>query len=62
VIKPALKGQGQGIGPVIRDINCTNCGRCIDVCSKDVFRFRIGGERASPGHQADRGRQRVAPG
>jgi ferredoxin-type protein NapH len=19
--------------------NCTNCGRCIDVCSKDVFRF-----------------------
>ena len=20
-------------------INCTNCGRCIDVCARDVFRF-----------------------
>jgi ferredoxin-type protein NapH len=39
VIKPALKGAGAGIGPVILDINCTNCGRCIDVCSVDVFRF-----------------------
>jgi len=39
VIKPALKGAKDGIGPVILDINCTNCGRCIDVCSKDVFRF-----------------------
>jgi ferredoxin-type protein NapH len=41
VIKPALKGAGAGIGPVILDINCTNCGRCIDVCSMDVFRFGI---------------------
>ena len=39
VIKPALKGAKDGIGPVILDINCTNCGRCIDVCSMDVFRF-----------------------
>lgn len=39
VIKPALKGEGKGIGPVILSPNCTNCGRCIDVCSKDVFRF-----------------------
>ncbi len=39
VIKPALKGDKHGIGPLILDINCTNCGRCIDVCSKDVFRF-----------------------
>ena len=39
VIKPALKGAPQGTGPVILDINCTNCGRCIDVCAKDVFRF-----------------------
>jgi ferredoxin-type protein NapH len=42
VIKPALKGAAQGHGPVIRDINCTNCGRCIDVCSKDVFGFGVG--------------------
>ncbi|MET0116476.1 MAG: quinol dehydrogenase ferredoxin subunit NapH [Sedimenticola sp.] len=39
VIKPALKGAEQGIGPVILDANCTNCGRCIDVCAKDVFQF-----------------------
>lgn len=36
VIPPALKGKGT---PVIRSADCTNCGRCIDVCSKDVFRF-----------------------
>lgn len=39
VIKPALKGRDNCVGPVILDINCTNCGRCIDVCGKDVFRF-----------------------
>ena len=38
VIRPALKGVG-GAGPVILAANCTNCGRCIDVCSKDVFAF-----------------------
>jgi ferredoxin-type protein NapH len=38
VIRPALKGV-DGAGPVILAANCTNCGRCIDVCSKDVFRF-----------------------
>jgi ferredoxin-type protein NapH len=38
VIRPALKGVG-GTPPVILDSNCTNCGRCIDVCSKDVFSF-----------------------
>lgn len=25
--------------PVILDAQCTNCGRCIDVCQPDVFRF-----------------------
>ena len=39
VIRPALKGADKGVGPVILDAQCTNCGRCIDVCSKDVFRF-----------------------
>ncbi|MBI4755673.1 MAG: quinol dehydrogenase ferredoxin subunit NapH [Betaproteobacteria bacterium] len=38
VIRPALKAVG-GAGPVILAANCTNCGRCIDVCSKDVFVF-----------------------
>jgi ferredoxin-type protein NapH len=36
VIRPALKAIN-GAPPVILDENCTNCGRCIDVCSKDVF-------------------------
>lgn len=39
VITPALKGEAKGIGPVIQSPNCTNCGRCIDVCTKDVFAF-----------------------
>jgi ferredoxin-type protein NapH len=39
VIRPALKGAQQGIGPVITSAHCTNCGRCIDVCAKDVFNF-----------------------
>ncbi len=39
VIKPALKGAERGLGPVILSSECTNCGRCIDVCAKDVFRF-----------------------
>jgi ferredoxin-type protein NapH len=39
VIRPALKGAGRGASPVILSPNCTNCGRCIDVCSKDVFVF-----------------------
>ncbi len=39
MIKPALKGAHRGIAPVILSPHCTNCGRCIDVCSKDVFAF-----------------------
>ncbi|MBT8438151.1 MAG: quinol dehydrogenase ferredoxin subunit NapH [Gammaproteobacteria bacterium] len=39
VIKPALKGADQKIGPVILSGQCNNCARCIDVCAKDVFSF-----------------------
>jgi ferredoxin-type protein NapH len=38
VIQPALKGRPS---PIIGSAACTNCGRCIDVCSQDVFRFAI---------------------
>jgi len=50
VIRPALKGADKGIGPVITSANCTNCGRCIDVCAKDVFRFgsRFGNHTDKP--------------
>lgn len=41
VIKLPLKGEAKGIGPVITSGHCTNCGRCIDVCAKDVFRFDV---------------------
>ena len=46
VIRPALKGHvkknsSEVIGPVITSSNCTNCGRCIDVCAKDVFHFGL---------------------
>lgn len=56
VIRPALKGEDKGVGPAILDSNCTNCGRCIDVCHVDVFRFGgratvaiDSGESRSPG-------------
>ena len=39
VIRMPLKGASKGVGPMILDSNCTNCGRCIDVCSKHVFTF-----------------------
>lgn len=39
VIRPALKGADKGIKPLIDEINCTNCGRCIDICDENVFSF-----------------------
>lgn len=36
ILKPALKGSGT---PVITSMHCTQCARCLDVCSKDVFTF-----------------------
>jgi len=41
VIRPALKGAESGRGPVILAPACTNCGRCIDVCAKDVFNYSL---------------------
>lgn len=41
VIRPALKGEKSHQSPVIKSGLCTNCGRCIDVCSKNVFRFGL---------------------
>lgn len=44
VIRPALKGHvnnNKKTGPVITSSNCTNCGRCIDVCAKNVFHFGL---------------------
>jgi ferredoxin-type protein NapH len=38
VIRPALKQQGQQ-HPLIFSGNCSNCGRCIDVCDQQVFKI-----------------------
>jgi len=47
VIKPALKGAEKQISPVILSGQCNNCGRCIDVCAKDVFTYasRFSGQK-----------------
>lgn len=39
VITPVLRGAARGVAPVILYPACTDCGRCIDVCSRDVFEF-----------------------
>jgi len=65
VISPALRG-GAGDSALILSPDCTNCGRCVDVCGLDVFRFthrfdntpapaRAEGE-AKPRRQAEVGR------
>lgn len=38
VITPALRGEDADT-PLILSPDCTNCGRCIDVCAVDVFHF-----------------------
>jgi len=38
VIRPALKGD-EISSSIIFSNNCINCGRCIDICPHNVFRF-----------------------
>jgi len=37
VLKPVLKDRT--VSTIIEPSECNNCGRCIDVCSKKVFKF-----------------------
>ena len=41
VIIPVLKNRHtqKNMGSMIMSSNCTNCGRCIDICGKEVFSF-----------------------
>lgn len=49
VITPALRGRSEDT-PIILSRDCTNCGRCIDVCSVSVFQFTHRfDQRPSPG-------------
>ena len=41
VIPPALKKPELAGNPVIFSGDCTNCGRCIDICSERVFAFGL---------------------
>jgi len=61
VIVPGLKGAAKGGGPVIRSGDCTNCGRCIDVCPRDVFVFTTRFDRRTdPGDPARHSAMREA--
>ena len=40
-ILPLALKEKKGFGPVLKTSDCTRCGRCIDVCTKDVFEYRI---------------------
>jgi len=39
VLTPVLRNAAQGAPPVVLSGECTNCGRCIDVCAEEVFTF-----------------------
>lgn len=61
VIVPALTGRRAKpatdlVSPLILSPDCTNCGRCIDVCALDVFRFthRFDHSTAAPAAPAAR--------
>lgn len=48
VIPPALKPRDPAASPIVASGACTNCGRCIDVCDRNVFRFTHRFDRRSP--------------
>ncbi len=40
ILPPAVKGA-KGEGPVILSSDCTNCGRCIDICDDEIYHFGL---------------------
>ncbi len=59
VITPALDRSGRGVGPVVLSGDCTNCGRCIDVCHADVFAVSTRFHNALPQITQERAQQVV---
>ncbi|WP_432448967.1 quinol dehydrogenase ferredoxin subunit NapH [Aliiroseovarius marinus] len=58
VITPALRGADEDT-PIILSPDCTNCGRCIDVCAPDVFKFTTRfDETPAPARAARRNKHR----
>ncbi len=41
ILKPVLKGEERGVPAVMLTGECTNCGRCVDVCAEQVFHFGL---------------------
>jgi len=39
VISPALFPETEDKSPLILDVDCIKCGKCVDVCHADVFSF-----------------------
>jgi ferredoxin-type protein NapH len=60
VIAPALKGEARGAGPLILSGDCTNCGRCIDICHARVFSFSLGRTSAPNFHSHDNAAKKEA--
>jgi ferredoxin-type protein NapH len=48
ILPPVLKGEDNGIPPVVLDGVCTNCGRCIDICHEGIFEFGLRNEKNLP--------------
>lgn len=61
VITPALRGR-DGDTPLILSPDCTNCGRCIDVCAMDVFTFTHRFDATPAPARDDRTRSKPTPG
>ncbi|WP_281646779.1 quinol dehydrogenase ferredoxin subunit NapH [Parendozoicomonas sp. Alg238-R29] len=40
ILPPALK-PSKNKSPVLKPLDCTRCGRCIDVCAQQVFEYQI---------------------
>ena len=60
VITPALRGADTKASPVIMSGDCTNCGRCIDVCSLNVFEFSTRFNNALPEGERQNGTETVS--
>ncbi|WP_372880712.1 quinol dehydrogenase ferredoxin subunit NapH [Psychromonas sp.] len=39
ILQGPVHGQKHNIGTLVKDITCTNCGRCVDVCAVNVFKI-----------------------
>ncbi len=61
ILPAALKqGMKQGLPARVDSALCTRCGRCIDICSKDVFAFSLMAPGLARGVKGDTGEKKRA--